>query len=170
MSYSIGQVAAQLGISIDTIRYYDKEGLLPFIKRDSNGRRIFSDNDVHLMRTIICLKNAGVPVTEIADFIQMRLQGDSTLKKRYQLLKLHETNLRAQINDLQDTLCYLKFKEWYFTTAIDAGTEKIHFTPHTNEVVPNLAEQYSKYLNDTGQFEELTRFKTIKDYRNRGGH
>lgn len=167
MNYSIGQVAAKLGISIDTIRYYDKEGLLPFIQRNGNGRRVFSENDVHLMRTIICLKNAGVPVTDIADFIQMRLQGDSTLEDRYQLLKAHEKDLRTQISDLQDTLCYLKFKEWYFETAIKAGTEKIHFTPGSNEVVPDLADQYSQYLEESGQSEELARFKSVKDYRNR---
>lgn len=167
MAYSIGQVADQLGISIDTIRYYDKEGLLPFIKRSENGRRIFTDNDVHLMRTIICLKNAGVPVTEIADFIQMRLQGDATLKRRYQLLEDHETDLRTKINDLQDTLAYLQFKKWYFETALAAGTEKIHFVPGTNEVVPDLADQYAAHLKSTGQLEELARFEHVKDYRNR---
>ena len=108
MTYSIGQVADQLGISIDTIRYYDKQGILPFVKRNKAGRRTFSANDVHLMRTIICLKNAGVSVSDIAKFIEMRLTGDSTLDKRLSLLKEHEQNLRTQINDLQDTLSYLK--------------------------------------------------------------
>lgn len=56
MSYSIGQVADKLGVTIDTIRYYDKSGLLPFVKRNSIGRREFTDNDLHLMRTIVCLK------------------------------------------------------------------------------------------------------------------
>lgn len=80
MSYSIGQVSKELGITIDTIRYYDKAGLLPFVNRNEAGRREFTDNDVHLMRTIICLKNAGVSVADISIFIQMRLKGDGTLE------------------------------------------------------------------------------------------
>lgn len=167
MTYSIGEVADQLGISIDTIRYYDKEGILPFVKRNDAGRRIFTENDVHLMRTIICLKNAGVSVNDIAKFIEMRLVGDSTLTKRLDLLKEHERDLKTEISDLQDTMCYLKYKEWYYQTAVDAGTEKIHFVPGSNEVTPDLANQYEQYLKDEGQTVELQRFLNVKDYRNR---
>lgn len=81
------------------------------------------------MRTIICLKNAGVPVAEIAEFVALRLDGDKTLTTRYQLLKDHEANLKKQLNDLEETLSYLKFKEWYYQTAVEAGTEEIHLVP-----------------------------------------
>lgn len=167
MAYSIGQVADQLGISIDTIRYYDKQGILPFVKRNKAGRRMFTANDVHLMRTIICLKNAGVSVTDIAKFIEMRLIGDSTLDKRLALLKDHEQDLRTQISDLQDTLSYLKYKEWYYQTAVDAGTEEIHFVKGSNEVTPDLPNQYEQHLKESGQLAELQRFINVKDYRNR---
>lgn len=167
MSYSIGQVADELGITIDTIRYYDKSGLLPFVKRNSIGRREFSANDLHLMRTIICLKNAGVPVADISKFIELRLVGDATLDQRYQLLKSHELDLQQQISDLQDTMSYLKFKEWYYETATAAGTEAIHFVPGTNEVDPELAQQYDQHLKQTDQLAELKRFDNVKDYRNR---
>ena len=90
MSYSIGQVAEKLSVTVDTLRYYDKAGLLPFVKRNAGGRRTFTDNDLHLMQTIMCLKNAGVPVNEIATFVQLRLQGDASLTTRYQLLQAHE--------------------------------------------------------------------------------
>ncbi|MCH3921893.1 MerR family transcriptional regulator [Limosilactobacillus sp.] len=166
-NYSIGQVATMLGLTIDTIRYYDKQGLLPFVKKSSSGRRIFTENDVHLMRTIICLKNAGVSVSDIAKFVSMRMVGDSTLEARAQLLADHERELRTQINDLLDTLSYLKFKEWYYQTAVDAGTEKIHLVPGSSEVVPDLAKQYERHLEESGQKEELARFREVKDYRNR---
>lgn len=167
MSFSIGQVAEKLGISIDTIRYYDKEGVLPFVKRSENGRRVFTENDIHLMRTILCLKNAGVPVNEIAEFVQLRLEGDRTLEQRANLLKEHEANLQRQIDALQETMSYLKFKEWYYQTAVKAGTEQIHFVPNSTRVDPNLAHQYEKHLAKLDQQEELHRFTTVKDYRNR---
>lgn len=167
MSYSIGQVSKKLGITVDTIRYYDKSGILPFVKKNEIGRREFTDNDVHLMRTIICLKNAGVSVADISKFIDYRLQGDSTLNERYQLLEKHRKDLQQQITDLQDTMSYLKFKEWYYQTAVEAGTEEIHFVPNTNEVIPDLADEYSNHLKETGQVDELQRFGNVKDYRNR---
>ncbi|WP_125771467.1 MerR family transcriptional regulator [Companilactobacillus furfuricola] len=167
MSYSIGQVSKKLGITVDTIRYYDKSGILPFVKKNEIGRREFTDNDVHLMRTIICLKNAGVSVADISKFIDYRLQGDSTLNERYQLLEEHRKDLQQQITDLQDTMSYLKFKEWYYQTAVEAGTEEIHFVPNTNEVIPDLADEYSNHLKETGQVDEFQRFSNVKDYRNR---
>lgn len=166
MSYSIGQVACTLGVSIDTLRYYDKSGLLPFVKRSANGRRQFTENDIHLMRTIICLKNAGVSVSDIAKFIQLRLMGDSTLKQRYHLLEDHEDDLKRQINDLQETLSYLKFKKWYYETAVDAGTETLHFVPGSNEVKPDLDQEYIAHLKDDDS-EELQRFLNVRDYRNK---
>ncbi|KRK95911.1 transcription regulator [Levilactobacillus acidifarinae DSM 19394] len=165
MTYSIGQVAEKLGVTIDTIRYYDKAGLLPFVQRNEIGRRVFTDNDLHLMRTIICLKNAGVSVADISTFIDLRLQGDTTLDQRYQLLRDHERDLQQQITDLQDTMSYLKFKEWYYQTATAAGTETIHFVPGTNEVITDLDQEYDRHLTETGQLAELKRFANVKDYR-----
>ncbi|QMU08446.1 MerR family transcriptional regulator [Levilactobacillus suantsaii] len=170
MSYSIGEVSRKLGVTIDTIRYYDKAGLLPFIQRNASGRRAFTENDIHLMRTIVCLKNAGVSVADISKFIAYRLEGDSTLTKRYRLLEDHRQALQQQIADLEDTMTYLKFKEWYYKTAVDAGTESIHFVPGTNEVVPDLAQEYSDHLTAENQLAEREHFANVKDYRNRGTH
>lgn len=167
MSYSIGQVSTTLGISVDTLRYYDKSGLLPFVKRNANGRREFTDNDIHLMRTIVCLKNAGVSVNEIAKFIELRLLGDVTLKQRYQLLETHEQYLKQEINDLEETLSYLKFKKWYYQTAVEAGTETVHFLPGSNEVDPQLDQQYVAQLQENGALDELQRFINVHDYRNK---
>lgn len=158
MAYTIGEVAQRLGISIDTIRYYDKAGLIPFVKRDGAGRRRFTPNDLHLMEMVMCLKNAGVPVAEIATFVTLRGQGDASLQERYDLLTEHEQNLKTKINDLEDTLAYLQFKKWYYQTAVDAGTEEIHYEPETNEVHPQILDEYLAVLrarHDTTAIERL---------------
>ncbi|MFC6181623.1 MerR family transcriptional regulator [Lactiplantibacillus daowaiensis] len=161
MTYSIGQVAEKLSVTVDTLRYYDKAGLLPFVKRNAAGRREFTDNDLHLMRTIMCLKNAGVPVNEIATFVQLRLQGDTSLDERYQLLLAHEQNLKTKILDLQETLAYLQYKKWYYETAVAAGTEAIHFLPGSNEVDPQLARQYQAHLKEIGDLTTLALFNEV---------
>jgi DNA-binding transcriptional MerR regulator len=157
MAYSIGEVSKRLGITVDTIRYYDKENLIPFVKRDNAGRRQFTDNDMHLMEMIMCLKNAGVPVAEIATFVSLRADGDKSLEQRYQLLEDHEKSLKTKISDLQDTLAYLQFKKWYYETAVDAGTEKIHYEDGTNEVHPHILDEYIKVLEERGDTESIER-------------
>lgn len=108
MLYSIGEVAKKLDISTYTLRYYDKEGLLPFVDRNAAGRRVFKDEDFNYLETISCLKEAGLPVKQIASFIELCLAGDRTLDERYDFLLEQETDLEAKMASLQHTLDFLR--------------------------------------------------------------
>ena len=66
MSYTIGQVAKKLGISTYTLRYYDKEGLIPNVKRMKNGVRIFEESDLHFLQVIFCLKKTGMAIEAVS--------------------------------------------------------------------------------------------------------
>lgn len=65
MSYSISEVAEKLNLTVYTLRYYDKEGLMPFVERSSNGTRLFKDSDIDALKVIECLKSTGMPIKEI---------------------------------------------------------------------------------------------------------
>ena len=80
--YTIGQVSNITQISTDTLRYYDKIGLLPFVKRNQSGHRIFSENDLKYLEVIQCLKLSDVPVKEIGQFVEWTMMGDDTLNLR----------------------------------------------------------------------------------------
>ena len=67
-TYTIGQAAEMTGLSVSTLRYYEKEGLLPFVERTGGGRRVFSDEDFRWLSIIECLKGAGVPIREIRQY------------------------------------------------------------------------------------------------------
>jgi DNA-binding transcriptional MerR regulator len=69
MNYRIGEVAKKIGVSSSTLRFYDKHGLLPFVQRDNNGNRRFTDNDLNYLDVITVLKRGGVTVETIAKFI-----------------------------------------------------------------------------------------------------
>ena len=84
-NYSIKEAAKIMNISTSTIRYYDKEGLLPFIERSESGYRSFSENDLTMLQIILCLKRTGMPIKEIRQFIEWIQQGDATLKERYDM-------------------------------------------------------------------------------------
>ena len=87
MRYSIGDVAEEMNLPTSTLRYYDRKGLLPFVDRDSAGRRSFKDNDLNFLQVIECMKKCGMTITEIRHFIDLCMQGDVTLMGRYELLE-----------------------------------------------------------------------------------
>ena len=82
MSYTIQQVANMTGIPATTLRYYDKEGLLPFLERRSSGYRKFSDIDLASLQIVQCLKATGMSVAEMKQFSDWVRGGDATLKER----------------------------------------------------------------------------------------
>ncbi|GEP19652.1 MerR family transcriptional regulator [Pediococcus argentinicus] len=148
MIYKIGDIAREMDVSVDAIRYYDKEGLMPFVDRDKAGRRVFKENDMNFIEVIKCMKQSGIPVKEIGTFIDWCMEGDDTLNDRFEFLAEHEAKLEDEIKNLQENLAFLRWKKWYYKTALDAGTEDIHFLPGTREVDPNERKRYEAELKN----------------------
>lgn len=155
MEYLIGDVAKKMNINSSAIRFYDKKGLLPFVERDESGRRKFKQQDMNLLEVIDCLKKSGVPVNDIAHFVRLCMEGDGTLRERYDCLDNEETNLEKKIADLNDKLAFLRFKKWYYKTAVEAGTEKIHFVPGQNLIAPDTKAKYKAELEKTDNIHDL---------------
>lgn len=126
MNYTISQVSKMLGVPATTIRYYDKEGLLPYVERRSSGYRSFAENDVAMLRIIECLKKTGMSIKDIKQFSKWVQLGDASLQERYQMFLDRRRAVEAQIADLQKTLELINYKCRYYETAIEAGTEAIH--------------------------------------------
>ena len=122
MSYTISEAAQKTGLPPSTIRYYDKEGLLPNIKR-KNGIRVFEDMDLRLMGLLTCLKNTGMPIKRIREYVELTSKGDDTLQERYEIIKAQRQFVLDQIEQLQYYLEELDFKDWYYNKALAAGSE-----------------------------------------------
>lgn len=157
MRYSIGEVAQKTSIPASTLRYYDKHGLLPFVDRNQNGQRSFKDNDLNFLEVISCMKKCGMSIKEIRHFIDLCMQGDVTLDARYDLLNREEQTVAKQIKELEQQLQFLHYKMWYFKTAVEAGTEKIHMisTPEGDRVAPDIQKQYQAALEHCHDINEL---------------
>ena len=115
-----------MGVPTSTIRYYDKEGLLPFVERLASGYRIFTEKDIATLRIIDCLKKTGMSIKEIRQFSSWLEQGDSSLQQRYDMFLERRRVVKQQMAELQKILDTVNYKCWYYETAIAAGTEKIH--------------------------------------------
>ncbi len=126
MLYTVGEIAQKLHVAPSTIRYYDKEGLLPFVERSSGGIRMFKDSDFEWLSIIDCLKKAGVPIKDIKNFIDWCMEGDSTIEKRLDLIEERRQSVLLQLKQMDHTLQILDYKKWYYETAKAAGTCRVH--------------------------------------------
>ncbi len=126
MKLTISEAAEKVNLTAHTIRYYDKEGLLPFVERTKSGIRYFTDNDLEALEIINCLKTTGMPIKDIKTFMDWCVEGDTTLKKRYEMFLERKEAVEAQILELQKALDRINYKCWYYKTALDAGTIKVH--------------------------------------------
>ncbi|MDD6325625.1 MAG: MerR family transcriptional regulator [Lachnospiraceae bacterium] len=134
MGYTIKEAAKLLNLTPATLRYYDKEGLLPFIERKNSGYRIFSEGDIMMLRVIECLKKTGMSLKEIRQFSKWCQEGDASLNERYQMFLDRKKVVEQQMAELQKTLDLINHKCWYYEIAIKAGTEKIHFKPNSDSL------------------------------------
>lgn len=126
MEYTISQAAEKTGITPFTLRYYDKEGLLPFVKKNKSGIRIFSDEDMKWLGLVTCMKTIGMQVKEIKQYIVWCREGDKTLQKRHDMFVEKKADTIRKISELKKCLRKLDYKLWYYETALGAGTEAIH--------------------------------------------
>jgi len=121
MGYAIGEFSSITGVSIYTLRYYEKENLIT-PKRKDNGRRLYSDGDISWIQFIKRLKDTGMPIKEIQKYAQHRANGDSTLEERMEMLIRHRTVLKEEIVAMQEHLTNLDDKIGYYKTEIKEKT------------------------------------------------
>ena len=124
--YTIREVSEMFGIPATTLRYYDKEGLLPYVGRKDSGYREFSDHDIQMLRVIECLKKSGMSIKEIRQFADWVQMGDVSLKERLEMFQNRKRAVEQQMEELKKTMELIDYKCWYYETALAAGTEAVH--------------------------------------------
>lgn len=129
MPYSISEVAKIMGVPASTLRYYDSEGLLPHVRRE-NDRRIFENKDFRWLRILSCMKRIDMPINKIKEYVDLAKQGDSTLQARYALILKQKRKVEQEIAELQKCYAEFSYKEWYYKTALEQGTEEGIIDPY----------------------------------------
>ncbi len=113
--YTIHEVCEKTGLTAHTLRYYEKEGLLPNVNRSQGGFRQYSDEDLEALGLICCLKNTGMTLTDIAKFMELTREGDRTLRERCELLKKHEAVVKERISEMERHLDKVAHKLDHFS-------------------------------------------------------
>jgi DNA-binding transcriptional MerR regulator len=121
MSYTIGQVAEQTGLSIHTLRYYEKEGILPTIKRSENGNRIYETEDIEWLKFACCLRDTGMTIVEMKEFARLTIQGNETVEERMNRLHKQKTRVKAQVDQLLSYMSMIDHKLEFYSEVSDGS-------------------------------------------------
>lgn len=138
---TIGQVTAMFHLPVSTLRYYDKEGLFPHLERQS-GIRQFGEREIETLRIVECLKASGLEIREIRQFMQWTTEGSATYPQRRQLFEARKEVIEQEMERLQKILCMLRYKCWYYETAMQDGNEDRIRAMLPNRLPPEIQELY----------------------------
>ncbi|MFB4299601.1 MerR family transcriptional regulator [Actinomadura sp. NTSP31] len=121
-SYSPAETAEKSGFSIDTLRYYEKIGLLSEIARNASGRRVFSEDDLQWLGMLRCLRETGMPIAEMLRYSELARGGAETVQERLGLLQEHDRRVEEQIARLREQQEQVKFKIKFYQGTLCEGT------------------------------------------------
>ncbi len=141
--YTIGQVSAMYGIPISTLRYYDREGLLPGIQRTS-GIRQFGQREIEALQVIECLKRSGLEIRDIRQFMDWCAEGSSTYAQRLQLFQRQRAAVAEEMERLRRVRDMLDYKCWYYTEALRDGSEERVSRAHSQEMPEEIRRAFER--------------------------
>lgn len=108
--YTMKDVCDKVNITYDTLKYYCKEGLIKDIKRNSNNHRVFDDEDLRMIHGIKCLRQCGMSINDIRDYVNLVYEGNHTIPQRRLMLDKTQKNLHIELNKIKESLHYIENK------------------------------------------------------------
>ena len=112
--YTMMQVCRETNMTYQALKYYCNEGLIPNVKRDKNNRRVFDERDVKWIKDLVCLKKCGMSIQEMKEYLELCLQGESTIPKRKELLDKKQEALKESIKELEESVAYIDWKQQFY--------------------------------------------------------
>lgn len=129
--YTMKQVCQEASISYETLKFYCNQGLVPNVKRDKNNYRVFDEHDIAWIKGLICLKNCGMSIAEMREYLKMCLEGVASIPKRKEMLEGKRKELLVRIKLLQDSVEYIDWKQDFYD---DVLSGKITYTSNLIKV------------------------------------
>lgn len=112
--YTMMQVCREVNMTYQTLKFYCNEGLVPGVKRDNNNRRIFDEKDVKWIKDLTCLKKCDMSIQEMKEYLELCLQGESTIILRKEMLAKKQAALRIAIKELEESVAYIDWKQNFY--------------------------------------------------------
>ena len=123
MTYSMKQACQKTGLTYYTLKFYCNEGLVPNVKRAANNYRIFDDDDIAWINSLSCLKNCGMSIQEMKEFLDLCAEGETTIPARLEILASKLEGLQKEMKRLRDSIDYVKWKQNYYHDVLAGKVE-----------------------------------------------
>lgn len=122
MLYSMKQAREKTNLTYDTLKFYCNEGLIPNVKRDKNNYRVFDDDDIAWINNLSCLKNCGMSILEMKEYLKLCLMGESSIPKRMKILEVKLKELEYKKNELEESIKYIHWKQEFYNDVLSSKT------------------------------------------------
>ena len=123
--FSMKQACEQTNLPYETLKFYCNQGLSPNVKRNSNNYRIFDENDIAWINSLNCLRNCGMSISEMKDYIKLCLEGESTIPERKEILAIKRQSLLEQQKLIQESIDYIDWKQGFYDDVLSGKIEYI---------------------------------------------
>lgn len=121
--YSMKETCERVGMSYQTLKFYCNQGLIPNVKRDANNYRVFDDNNINWIKSLFCLKRCGMSIDEMKSYLNLCLQGKSSIPERKIMLEAKKKELEAKKKEIEDSLSFINWKENFYNDVLTGKTE-----------------------------------------------
>ena len=129
--YTMMQVCKEANMTYQALKYYCNEGLVPNVKRDNNNRRVFDERDVKWIKDLVCLKKCGMSIQEMKEYLDLCLQGESTIPQRKELLTKKQQALIENIKELEESIAYIDWKQTFYDEVLAKNR------PYISNLIPH---------------------------------
>lgn len=121
--YTMKQACQKVGMTYETLKYYCNEGLVPNVKRDKNNYRVFNEDDIEWIKNLTCLKKCGMTIQDMKIYIDLCLQGESSIPERKIILDKQKEELIDKMNELQECIEYINWKQQFYDDVLSGKTK-----------------------------------------------
>lgn len=121
--FTMMEVCREVGMTYQTLKFYCNKGLVPNVKRDKNNRRVFDEHDVEWIKSLTCLKRCGMSIEEMREYLDMCLQGESSIPERKVMLAEKRERLVEQLAQVQASIDYIDWKQGFYDDVLAGRIE-----------------------------------------------
>lgn len=121
--YTMKETCEKVNMSYETLKFYCNEGLVPNVKRNKNNYRIFSDKNIAWISGLTCLKDCGMSIQEMKEYLELCLEGKGTIPKRKEILDIKRKELEKKLQDIKDNIDYIDNKQQFYDDVLSGEIE-----------------------------------------------
>lgn len=129
--YSMKETCEKTGLTYDALKFYCNEGLIPNVKRNKSNYRVFNDNDINWIKSLSCLKNCGMSIFEMKEYLALCLKGQSSIPERQKVLDIKLQELEEKKQEIQDSINFVKWKQNFYKDVLSGKTKYFSYLINT---------------------------------------